>query len=79
PLTVGGITYENGVGLLVKDTILGDFFPGGKCRRFEVAFGLDARAHRDARTVLNVWGDERLLATSGEVGTGEAEGKKGGK
>lgn len=72
PLTVGGITYENGVGLLVKDTILGDFFPGGKCRRFEVAFGLDARAHRDARAVLNVWGDERLLATSGEVGPGEA-------
>ncbi len=73
PLNVGGITYENGLGLKAEDVpVWGEFFPNGGAKSFEVVFGVDALAGSDSKAVLNVYGDERLLATSGEVSYGEA-------
>ena len=73
PLKVGGRIYENGLGLKTEENpIWGEFFPNGRAKRFEVAFGLDAQAGKNAKAILNVYGDEKLLATSGEVAYGEA-------
>ena len=72
PLRMNGIVWENGLGMKADSApIDGEFFPAGKAKRFEVTFGLDEAANRKAKAVLNVYGDERLLATSGEVGYGE--------
>ena len=72
PLKVGGLVYENGVGLKAEEEpIWGEFFPNGKAKRIEVLFGLDAQAGTSSKAVLNVYGDERILATSGVVSYGE--------
>ena len=73
PIKIGGYTYERGVGLhaFPKKTWTGDFFPAGKCRRFEAKFGLDDRSGDGASAILNLYVDDRLVATSGVVRKGE--------
>ena len=72
PIKINGCVYEHGVGMHVfpKKTWVGDFFPGGKAKRFEVKFGLDDRSGENASAILNIYADEKLVATSGVVRKG---------
>ncbi len=72
-LKMNGFTYEHGVGIhvLPEKVRVADFFPGGKAKRFKVKFGLDDQSGEDASAVLNLYADEKLVATSGIVKKGE--------
>ena len=73
PLRMNGFTYEHGIGMHAypDKTMIGDFFPGGKGKRFEVKFGIDDRSGENAAAILNLYADEKLVATSGIVRKGE--------
>ena len=73
PLRMNGFTYEHGIGMhaFPGKTMTGDFFPGGKGKRFEVKFGIDDRSGENAAATSNLYADEKLVATSGIVRKGE--------
>jgi hypothetical protein len=73
PLRIGERSFESGIGTVAPAYL--EYPLDGRFARFEVTVGVDAAARGRGSMVFSVFGDGRLLATSGPM-TGFSPPKK---
>jgi alpha-galactosidase len=70
PITIGGTTYEKGLGVHAPSTIT--YFAGGDCTEVSALVGIDDETEGQGEATFEIWGDGEQLASSGTVVGGAA-------